>query len=200
MPSKKPTRDQVKSFRSAVARLKEKGLVSKRVDARKQRYTKYMRGQVRKYGDVLQGKAAVVSVPKRQQAMEYETFFRRKGKKIVVPKDEGERVYWNKREQRIEGVSRKYGRKVKRHFLKLKFSSDEDLRAVAGKLPFRFYYVIRFAGGQVWRFEDVEEIIKFMSPYEDNPKNPFRNWQTFVTIEEITDDNEDDEGEGDEGE
>lgn len=52
----------VKSFRHSVALLKKKGLVSKRVDARSQKPTKYMRAKVRKLSDVLSGHAVAIKL------------------------------------------------------------------------------------------------------------------------------------------
>lgn len=54
--SRKPlTGKELAAFRHSVAVLKSKGLVSKRIDARSQAPTKYMRSKVRKLGGVLTG-------------------------------------------------------------------------------------------------------------------------------------------------
>lgn len=55
----------LRAFRSSVAALKKKGIVSPRVDARSQAPTKYMRAKVRKFNDVLEGRAIAVKAPKQ---------------------------------------------------------------------------------------------------------------------------------------
>ena len=59
----------LKDFRHSVAVLKRKGLVSKRVDARSQNATRYMRQKVRDLTPVIEGNAIAVKAPKavRQQ-------------------------------------------------------------------------------------------------------------------------------------
>lgn len=64
MAKKKPplNREQIKAFRHHVSVLKSKGLVSKRVDARKQKPTRYMTNKVRILAPILHGEAAGVKV------------------------------------------------------------------------------------------------------------------------------------------
>jgi len=61
---KRPSKSKVdvKSFRHAVAQLKAKGLVSKRVDARSQAPTKYMQAKVRRLEPVLTGAAVGIKL------------------------------------------------------------------------------------------------------------------------------------------
>lgn len=103
MSSKKLPPSQLRKFRSDVAKLKAKGLVSKSKDARKQEPTRYMLGQVKKYSDVLAGKATVVTVPKSSTAKEYSQLYRTKGKHVVVPSAKSERVRYNARTGQIVG-------------------------------------------------------------------------------------------------
>jgi hypothetical protein len=54
----------LKAFRSKVAKLKKAGVVSKHKDARKQVDTDYMRAIVKKFGDVIIGDAIAVKAKK----------------------------------------------------------------------------------------------------------------------------------------
>lgn len=77
----------VKEFRHEVAQLKKAGIVSKRVNAISQEPTKYMRGKVRKFFDVLVGTKQAVRAPKKVRE-EYESkgLFETRGPFIMVPK------------------------------------------------------------------------------------------------------------------
>lgn len=78
----------LKQFRSDVAALKKKGIISAKVDARKQRDTKYMRAKVRKYQDVLKGTAIAVPAPKevRQKYVE-KGVLEARGKMLIAPRE-----------------------------------------------------------------------------------------------------------------
>ena len=80
---------ELKSFRSAVAKLKKKGVVSKRVDARSQEPTRYMRSKVRSFEDVLTGRSLAVKAPKdiRQKYIDAGVFQAR-GSFLIVPKED----------------------------------------------------------------------------------------------------------------
>lgn len=78
----------LREFRSKVAKLKKKGVVSKRVDARKQEATKYMRAKVRKYEDVLSGHAVAVKAPKQiREKYTSSEVFEARGSFLIVPKE-----------------------------------------------------------------------------------------------------------------
>lgn len=78
----------LKQFRSDVAKLKKKGIVSGRVDARKQSATKYMQAKVRKYRDVLDGTAIAVPAP-RNVRDQYTTkgVLEARGKMLIAPRE-----------------------------------------------------------------------------------------------------------------
>lgn len=80
---------ELKSFRSAVAKLKSKGIVSKRVDARSQAATRYMRSKVRSFSDVLEGRTLAVKASKeiRQKYIDAGVFQAR-GSFLIVPKED----------------------------------------------------------------------------------------------------------------
>lgn len=78
----------LKDFRSKVAKLKKKGIVSAKVDARSQKATKYMKAKVRQYEDVLAGNAIAVKA-KKDVREKYTSagVFGERGSFLIVPKE-----------------------------------------------------------------------------------------------------------------
>jgi hypothetical protein len=190
----KKSASQLRAFRSQVAKLKAKGLVSSKVDARSQKQTKYMKSIVRKYADVLSGKAAVVNVG-RKTAKEYdEKSFRPRFGKIAVRKEKGERVYFDKKSKTVKSTRKAYGNRVTKLILpQKKFDIEKLPKARKG---YRTFYSVPFNG---WtsspRFENMDELRAFMQGYEVS----MPNWMKYVEIEEISkSDLGEDEGDGDE--
>lgn len=175
------TGQSLKKFRSDVAKLKAVGLVSKNKDARKQKPTRYMRGQVEKYKDVLEGKAHVKHIP-RNKAKEFSDKFRTKGRSVVIPIDKGERVSYSKKTNEFYSVRNIGGKRVRKSYSSGKFEDVIKLPRNQGK-----FYQINFAGGQVWTFDAVEDLISFMHPYATNPRNPFKDWEKYVQIVDVED-------------
>lgn len=179
MVTKKDGRRQpgIREFRSAVAKLKDKGLVSKRVDARSQKPTRYMREQVRKFSDVLEGRAAVIHTPKRSQAVALEDVFKRKGKAVVVPKEKGERIHYSPTTGKITGTRTAYGRKVTKEFVTRKVESAKDLPTGSGII-----YTIPL-GASLRSFDNIADLENFMFPYAMAARNPYKSWERYVLIE-----------------
>lgn len=78
--------EALKQFRHNVSVLKKKGIVSKRVDARSQRATRYMRSKVKKFDDVISGKQIAIRA-KPDIRKKYEGILETRGPFIVVPKE-----------------------------------------------------------------------------------------------------------------
>lgn len=176
MPSTTRGKTQLQKFRSDVARLKSLGLVSKRVDARKQRSTKYMRGQVRKFADVLAGKAKAVHVPKRADAKQFAEKFRTKGKTIVVPVTApGEKFSYSKKTGEIRGTKTLGGKKIKRRI------SSKPVGKETAPISGNVLYTIPI-GNSRQSFDTWEDLVLFMEPYETNPRNPYKEWMKYVEI------------------
>ena len=173
MSSRKLTKAQARAFRSDVAKLKAKGLVSKRVDARKQQPTRYMQGQVKKFSDVLSGKATVIHTPKRAQAKEFAEKFRTKGKAVVVPTRKGEKLTYSKKYGDIS-ASQKVGGKTVHRYIAPKGATKR-------KLTGNLIYTIP-VGNTRQSFDTWDDLVLFMEPYEANPRNPYKNWQPYVEI------------------
>lgn len=75
-------------FRSLVAKAKRAGIVSKKTDARKQEATRYMRGKLRKFADVLSGEnIAVRAKPDVRQKYREKEIYETRGPFIIVPRE-----------------------------------------------------------------------------------------------------------------
>lgn len=189
MSSKKLKGSQLKTFRSAVARLKSMGLVSKRVDARKQKSTRYMRDQVEKrFADVLAGKAYAVKVSKRSEREKYKQGFDVKRRYVIVPVEPGSsRPVYRKKAQQIVGKSHMYGRDIERTYTPV---SAESI----GKLPTgkNYRYSIDFKKGGYRAFDKFAELEAFMYDYENPPKGSkhhrYVNWRNYVIVENVKED------------
>lgn len=190
MPSKSTPHGQgskadIRKFRSDVAKLKSLGLVSKRVDARSQKPTRYMREQVKKFGDVLEGRAKVIHVP-HKVAKEYSEAYRAKRNRIVVPAEKGETLFYDKKNQRVVATRKGYEPKqrLRREFLK----SGE----ITMPLPEGYAYVIPLGNGEQ-RFDTWEDAVLFMTPYETaRPgggayRGALGDWRKYLIIERLDD-------------
>jgi hypothetical protein len=80
----------LKDFRHSVAGLKSKGLVSKRVDARSQKPTRYMQAKIKALAPVLEGKAAGFKVSPDLRRQYKEAGFTIANGRVVVDKTIGE--------------------------------------------------------------------------------------------------------------
>lgn len=197
MSNKRLTGSQAKEFRSAVAKLKAQGLVSKRIDARSQKPTRYMQGQVKKYQDVLEGKAKAVKLPKRSDAKAYAETLRTKGRTVVVPvSSKTERVQYDKKSGEIYSNVQENGMKF-RKTLRTRQLDIYDINTYPRGDNIK--YRMPFGNGARFTFDTPEDLFAFMFQYESKPKNPFRDWQKYVEILSISRDTNssdlDDEGE-----
>lgn len=83
----------LKQFRHNIAVLKKKGLISKKYDARSVTPTKYLNSVIKNFSDVLYGRAGVATVSKKKAGEYRAAGYKTSGKKVVVPKKEGERIH-----------------------------------------------------------------------------------------------------------
>lgn len=77
---------ELKAFRHAVSVLRSKGLVSKRVDARKQKPTRYMKNKVKNLAPILTGEAAGVKVRPDLLRQYREAGFNIVNRRVIVEK------------------------------------------------------------------------------------------------------------------
>lgn len=183
MSSKKSKSGQprsVKEFRHDVAKLKAAGLVSKRVDARSQKQTRYMQGQVKKFDDVLKGRAKVVRAPRRADLAEYRDGgrYKTKGRSVVIPvESKTERVRWDAKNKRAVSTSHEYGETFTKEYMPKPPRSAADVPQERGLL-----YTIPL--GRSYRsFDTWEDLANFMFPYATDPRKPYKDWQNFVILE-----------------
>lgn len=168
MSTKKLRGAQLRKFRSDVAKLKKRGLLSARVDARSQKPTYYMRQQVAKFRDVLDKKASVITAPSHKEAKAYSRQLNTKFNKIVIPKKEGLTQRYNKKTHQIEASGEIYGNKVRRLIAKVPISRLEDLpeKAPSGR---RYIYRVPFNtsyGTSYYTASDKADLIAFMTQYK----------------------------------
>jgi hypothetical protein len=192
MPSKILKGSQLKAFRHAVARLKDMGLVSKRVDARSQRSTRYMREQVEKrFAKVLSGEAVAVKVPRRKFLEGFKEGFDVKGRSVIIPVEPGaKRPHFSKSTGTISGEVELNGRQFKRIYTPV--TADKAHKLARGK---NIRYTIPIGAG--FHSEDTwEDMVAFMFPYTTaggKEKNPYNTWQKYILIDEFGTDESDNE-------
>jgi hypothetical protein len=91
-PAEIARKELLKSFRKDLAKLKKFGLAGLKTNPRKQTPTKWFKAQIKKYSDVLEGKAKVVKINKKQKAKFKEANYRTTRNKAVVPAAQNETV------------------------------------------------------------------------------------------------------------
>lgn len=179
MATKKLTGSQLKAFRSKVARLKDQGLVSKRVDARSQKPTRYMLDTVNKrFAGVLSGKDKVVHVPKKKDADQFKARFDTKGKSVIIPgaaKSESNFRY-DPKSHEIRSTVKQGSEKLRKAYSPKPIGGVEDLPSGRGVL-----YTIRLGknGGQ-FSFDTKEGLANFLRSLSDS------GWKTAINYVEVT--------------
>ncbi len=141
-----------------------------------------MRDQVKKFADVLNGRARAVTVP-RSTGQEYAEAYRKKGRKVIVPAEKGETVFFDKKSGRIVATRKGYvkGQRLRREFVK----SGE----VEQPLPDGYQYVIPLGQGEQ-RFDTWADAVLFMTPYEAGPHRYYGalgDWTKYLIIEKSED-------------
>lgn len=158
-----------------VARLRGLGLVKKG-----QGKTAKSRIALRKkYKDVLAGRATAVKVPKAE-AKRFRKKFQTKENIVIVPRQKGERVSVDK-SGRITTTRMVAGQRVRR----IIYAGGKMPKPRPGK---KFMYAVPFANGGRVRFDSMQALAEFMSPYE---QKTFGNWREYVEIEEVDADEDD---------
>lgn len=168
----------LKKFRSDVAKLKKMGLVgkgSKKIDARSQKPTRYMREQIKKYQDVLDGKAKVVSTKKYSEAKKFSKKYRTKFNKVIVAAKKDETLRYAPKQKKIIGTRTVKGKKVKREITSKIVTGRERIpedKSVLYTIP---------VGNARMSFDTYEDLKEFMEPYEYS-LNPYIGWEKYVEI------------------
>lgn len=160
--------------------------MSPRVDPRKvSANSRYWKAKVAKFAPVLEGRAQVVKVPKAQRDKLPESFARSRGR-VAVPVSKGEHVGVTKKGE-VTKTRTVNGKKTRSTFHDGKFETALKLRE--GK---NLRYRMPFANGMVMTFDTKQDLLTFMAPYETK-KNPYKNWQAYVEVVRIGEDDGDEE-------
>lgn len=180
MSTKKPkmTQAELRKFRSDVAKLKKAGLT--RVDARKQKPTRHMKNQLKKYRDVLDGNATVVTVPSTKVARQYDGKFEHKYNKVVVPKTKDVR---NTRYDKKVGdiiSTRDYpgGVRLYSRYGKL---SMEDMRKLDGKK--NHYFTVYVKRGNDYEVHRRQRLTELEEIFSNNSWRNFADWTQYIVVE-----------------
>lgn len=156
----------IRAYRSAVAKLKRLGLVSKRIDARSHKPTRYMLKQLDRFSDVLNDKAIVVKARKRDEAKKFGELYDVKFNRVVVLAQKGERGRFTKDGLKIIRKSA-YQDRGEITELVVPHKPDELQPLPAGgsyAVPFR-------RGNEIKRqfFESEQLLLDFIRLYEKKP-------------------------------
>lgn len=88
----KKANENLKIFRSNVAKLKKSGLLSKKYDARSATPTKYLNSQISRFKGVIEGTAKTAKLPKQNLEAYKDTGYDIKNGRVVVPVTPGEKL------------------------------------------------------------------------------------------------------------
>lgn len=163
--------------KSALNRLRAKGLYSPKNPAAAP--TDYGRSLIRKYRDVLEGRATVITVPKSKRSKGFKTARENSDptlgvysyrNKIIVPKNAGENVSWNKRNKTFR-ISRWSDDKTTRYVrepINRKIRNPSQIKLRPGErisIPFN-----RPGRGVEWMNLTAEEFREAWVQYHDHGK------------------------------
>jgi hypothetical protein len=164
-------------------RLKKAGLYTG--DLRK-KPTRHAKAQVKRFRDVLDKKAKLVTAPTQKQAREYKGVFKTKFRKIVVPVRSGEKVFYSKKTGELFSYRTEYGRKVKRRFPKrmLNVSDLDNLPQGPG-----ITYALPIGVGGAMERMTFAEVKQFAQKYSKSTA-----WKAYLEVIEDEDFDPDYEG------
>lgn len=167
------SKNQVKSEKRAIKKLRELGII--KADLRKAP-TRATKAALKKYADVLAGKAVLVR-PKNPAS--YKKIFRVFGKTVIVPRRKGEKITVNKAGE-IQGVRKVGKRKVRstfKHVLVPEKSQPKWKPRVVYALP-----VQRGGSGTVewYRWKSWDQMKQDM---QQGSLRGYKNWGDYVVEE-----------------
>lgn len=178
MPSKK---SDLKQARIALKKLRELGLYTG--DLRK-KPTKSALSKIKKYDDVLSGKAVVVQ-PKNPAR--FKNIFEVRGKSVIVPRRKGERISIDKKTGEIVSKRKVGKRTVTARGRQIKRGQKIEQPAIGRRVQYAIPFNASGGGVNWFRFPDWEELQKFMAGYD------YKNWADYVIEEDIEDELDDEE-------
>jgi len=188
MPTKSQASRQRAAFKKQITKLRDLGLTgTRKIDLRKAP-SKSEINLIRKYGDVLGGKAAVIKIPKSEKKS-FKGIFPIVGDTIIVPKKKGERVKYDPKVGEITGSYRK-GKKTYKEIL---FRDLDKIKPPKGDRQ-RFYTVPfkrgkgRKAKYDYQTFDSLTEMKNFMAEYGKSGR--YKDWGRFIKIIDAEDIND----------
>ena len=184
----------LREYRSRLARLKRAGLVSKRIDARSHKPTRYMLSQLDRFSGVLDGSEKAVRVSDSRAASEFSGLYDVKFDRVIIKSQSGETARYNRESGELI-INRKSnlppGIKYQRQILKPR------LPGLVPHLPrdtikSKYYYAVPFRRGRnIERIyvDTLKDLTALMSTYEKGKKNfrqsgnkPYFEWRNYVEI------------------
>lgn len=176
MAKRKPplNTEQLRAFRHHVKVLKSKGLVSKRVDARKQRPTRYMRAKVKQLAPILHGEAVGVKVRPDLLKKYKEAGFNIVNRRVIVEKTPEE---ISRTRKGLPLLRRHLGGEFAQERLVLPFGprNIDDFRAKVSADPRAFdslkepgdlFAFKLFGNNSLSTFDDIVSLLEYLEHYQ----------------------------------
>lgn len=173
--------------------LKKKGLVSKRIDARKQKMTRYMKDKVKTYAGVIEGKEAVVwrepKIYEQYKAAGFKTASAGRTKKaVIVPKEQEQAMRKNKNELMtvqtdignvtVEKVILPVGAGNMDAFLRQAMTHPETIDGL--KRPDQLWGFTYYGHRSVTTYDTIEHVAEDLSKYRTIEDQD--TWDNFVLV------------------
>jgi hypothetical protein len=184
------TKKQVSADKRALKTLQKTGLYTGKIDFRRAP-TPYQKSQIRKFSDVIAGKAAVV---RPQDPKAYRDTFRTKGDAVIIPRDKGEKIGLSKTGKITRTRKTRTG-KQKRTIIpsvrpkKIKpGAKPRGLPAPAPGKAMVFYLPFRRGRGKgqttQWIRFSYDGLKRFLHEYDLTPEQ-MSDWLRYVEIEDM---------------
>lgn len=177
MPTKSTTKKQARAQKSAIKKLRDLGII--KADLRR-KPTPATKRALKKYADVVSGRAAVLKV-KNPRVYRKTEGVRVAGKNVIVPRRKGEKISIDKKSGRIVH-KRKIGGKI----------VTSKSRVVDGgvRIGSRTPIVIPFAVGnsgrvEYFRFATEDALHNFLDEYEKRHRRKYKNRRNYILVEDL---------------
>lgn len=165
-----------REFKRDLRKLQKSNLISSKVDIASQDVTRYMQSAIRKFAGVLSGTEHTIVVPPREKHFYRESGFKTKGRTVIVPtpnKEKVKRIHPTeegfpqfKREQQNKNGTRRTGRNIVVPYTSLE-AYILDLAENAGPLDNHEHYAFRFHGHMSYgTFKDPEAMALYIAKYK----------------------------------
>lgn len=176
-------KSSIRQFRSDAAKLKRAGLLSSDVDIRSLQPSDALKRKIRKYRDVVDGKATTVKArsPRAAKVAASRAGFQSQGALIVVPKHRGMRPRYDRGYVKASGTT--FGQRI--HQIYVKPGNIKDLPApheghyYVYKVPFAQY-------NDFQQFSSLESYERYRDDY--HRRNRYLDMDERVIIEEVPED------------